>query len=184
MSRQIQVNHSLHTEPTAEPHVPPERSMKKDSEQVKIEIPLLGSALDSGYESETVWAEPLGQNRYRIWNLPVFAYNIDMRAIVECAPSSDSGLPVVVKVVEPGDCYVVRLYFSDDATDRDILSILELLKTKRAIIEKHNRSLWAVGFRSKEDYDWLGPILESYVNRDVLKFESGYQPDEPGLNPT
>lgn len=72
------------------------------SGQVEIALPLLGSARDSGFESEAVWAEPLGENRYRIWNLPVFAYNIDMRAIGECAPGADGELPTVVRVVETG----------------------------------------------------------------------------------
>jgi hypothetical protein len=49
--------------------------------QVKVRVPLLGMARKSGFESETLWAEPLGGNRYRIWNLPVFAYNLDMRAV-------------------------------------------------------------------------------------------------------
>ena len=158
-------------------------SMKDDShsEQVKIAIPLLGSARDSGFESETVWAERLGENRYRIWNLPVFAYNIDMRAIVQCAPGSNGELPVVVRVLEPGDCFVVRLFFSDSASDQDIESVLDLLKGKRALFEKYNRRLWAVGLRSTDDYDWLGPALDAYVERGILRFESGFQPNEPGF---
>ena len=153
----------------------------RNDELVKMAIPLLGSARDSGFEFETVWAEPLGQNRYRIWNLPVFAYNIDMRAIVECSSGSDDGFPVAVRVLEPGDCFVVRLYFNDSASDQDIDSVLDLLGGKRALFEKYDRRLWAVGLRSKENYDWLGPALEPYVARKVLEFESGLQPDEPVL---
>src|SRR5262245_5110416 len=95
--------------------------------QVKIRIPLLGSARESGFESETVWAEPLGGNRYRIWNLPVFAYNLDMRSVVECtAAGDDDELPVVIRVVEPGDCYVIRLYFRSDASDADVQAVLDV----------------------------------------------------------
>ena len=78
---------------------------------VKVRVRLLGSALQSGYESETLWAEFLGTNRYRIWNLPVFVYNLNMRAIVECEPDPAGGLPIVTRVIEQGDCFTIRLYF-------------------------------------------------------------------------
>jgi hypothetical protein len=152
--------------------------------QVKIRIPLLGSARQSGFESELVWAEPVGNNRYRIWNLPVFAYNLDMRAVVECAPDPEGGLPVAIRIVEPGDCYVIRLYFHEAATDTHIQAVLDVLSSRRAIFEKYNRRLWAVGLRSVEDYEWVGPALQRFVDEDVLTLESGLQPNEPVIGGT
>ena len=148
---------------------------------IKIRIPLVGSARDSGFESETVWAEPLGANRYRVWNLPVFAYNIDMRAIVECTSAEEDGFPVVVRVVEPGDCYVVRLYFAKDATAGDIDAVLGVLSSRQAVFEKYEHNLWAVGLRSVGDYKWIGGALKDYIDRGLLTIESGYQPNEPKL---
>ena len=154
----------------------------KDREgQVKIRVPLLGSARESGLESETLWAEPLGGNRYRIWNIPVFAYNLDMRAVVECAPDPDGGLPLVVSIVEPGDCYSIRLYFRTDVADEQVQEVLDLLSSHRALFEKFNRNLWAVGLRSLNDYEWVGPALQKYVDAGILKFESALQADEPTL---
>jgi hypothetical protein len=51
-------------------------SMTPNKGLVKVRVRLVGSASRSGYESETLWAEPLGANRYRIWNLPVFVYEV------------------------------------------------------------------------------------------------------------
>jgi len=156
--------------------------MSRTSEgQVKILVPLLGSARDSGFESETLWAEPLGGNRYRIWNLPVFAYNLDMRAVVECAPDPQGGLPVAIRVLEPGDCYVIRLYFTDVASDSDIQAVLDILSAQRAVFEKYNRRVWAVGLRSVDDYALVGVALREHVARGVLTLESARQPDEPEL---
>ena len=148
---------------------------------VKIRVPILGSARESGFESETLWAEPLGGRRYRVWNLPVFAYNLDMRAVVECEPDPDGGFPLAVRVVEPGDCYAIRLYFRDEASDAQLQEVLNLLGSRRALLEKYNRNLWAVGLRSAEDYEWAGPALQKYVDADILEFESALQPDEPTL---
>lgn len=149
--------------------------------QVKIRVPLLGAARESGFESETLWAEPLGGNRYRIWNLPVFAYNLDMRAIVECCEDPDGGMPIVVRVVEPGDCYVLRLFFEKSASGAEIQAVLDLLSARRALFEKYNTHLWAVGLRTREDYVWVGPALQPFVDANVLTFESSGQEDEPTI---
>jgi hypothetical protein len=155
---------------------------------VKIRIPLLGSARDSGFDSETVWAEPLPDGTFRIWNLPVFAYNIDMRDIVKCRPDPEDpegALPVVTEVVEQGDCYTIRLYFELSASEEQIEEVLDLLSERDAMFEKSSRELcdshqlWAVGLRTPEDYDWVGPALQPFVDAGILTFESAFQPDEP-----
>ena len=157
--------------------------------QIKIRIPLLGAALESGATSELVWAEPLGGNRYRVWNIPAFAYNLDLRAIVECVADPSGEPPVAVRVVEPGDCHVVRLLFQPSATDAQIEGVLELLASRRAIVEKFKRTRWGVGLRSREDYEWFGDALLRFVKEGILGFESGLQRDQPTLggppgNPT
>jgi len=149
--------------------------------QVKVRVPLLGSARDSGFDSETLWAEPLGGNRYRIWNLPVFAYNLDMRAVVECRDDPDGGYPIVTRIVEPGDCFVVRLYFAASAKETDIQAVLDVLRTRRALFEKYNQRLWVVGLRTRADLAWVGTALRAFVEAHILEFESGLQRNEPTL---
>jgi hypothetical protein len=151
------------------------------ADQVKVKVPLLGRARESGFESETLWAEPLGDNRYRIWNLPVFAYNLDMRAVVECRDDPEGGMPIVTKVLEAGDCYVVRLFFEQSATESQIQSVLDLLQSRRALLEKYNARIWAAGLRTREDYEWVGPALTPFVEANVLRFESARQRGEPTL---
>ena len=151
---------------------------------IKVRVHLLGSALESGYESETLWAEDLGEQRYRIWNLPVYAYNIGMRDIVECAPDPEGGLPVVTRVLEQGDCFTVRLYFSAAASDSEIESVLGLLSERRVLFEKSDRLLWAIGLRSREDYDWIGTGLEPFISSGSVALESAYQVAEPPVGAT
>ena len=148
---------------------------------VKVRVKLLGSAVKSGYDSETLWAEPLGENRYRIWNLPVFAYNLDMRAIVECESDPEGGLPIVTRVLEEGDCFTVRLYFSRQASDEQIQEVLDLVSQRRALLEKNSREVWAVGLRTLEDYEWLGSGLAPFVRDGILNFESSFQRNEPAI---
>ena len=83
--------------------------------------------------------------------------------------------------MEPGDCYAIRLCFRSEATDAQVQEVLDLLGSRRVLLEKYNRNLWAVGLRTAEDYEWAGPALQKYVDADVLAFESAFQADEPKL---
>jgi hypothetical protein len=152
-----------------------------NDDQIKIRIPLLGAALESGSTSELVWAEPLGGKRYRIWNIPALAYNVEMRDIVECDPDAAGGPPVAVRVVERGDCYVIRLVFNRHTTERQIDEVLGVLTGRGAVLEKFKDRCWGVGLRSIEDYRWVGGALQPFVDRGVLTFESAFQPDQPWL---
>lgn len=104
-----------------------------------------------------------------------------MRAIVECEPDSDGGLPIVTRVLEQGDCFTIRISFNLKATADQIQIVLDLLSDRRALIEKTSRQLWAVGFRTLADYEWAGPALAPFVRDGVLSFESSQQRDEPAV---
>jgi hypothetical protein len=82
------------------------------------------------------------------WNLSVFVYNLEMRAIVECEPDPGGGLPIVTRVVEQGDCFTIRLYFKAAASDAQIHDLVDILSERRALFEKNSRELWAVGLRT------------------------------------
>lgn len=109
----------------------------------------------------------------------MFAYNLDMRAVVECRDDPDGGSPIVTKVIEPGDCYVIRVAFTELAGEADTQSVLDLLGTRRALVEKYNSRLWAVGLRTRDDYGWVGGALRPFVDAKILNFESGLQATEP-----
>jgi len=104
-----------------------------------------------------------------------------MRAVVECRDDPGGGMPIVVRVLEPGDCYVLRLFFAESATEPEIQTVLDLLSARRALFEKYNTHLWAVGLRTREDYVWVGSALKPFVDAKVLTFESGFQDDEPTI---
>ena len=43
--------------------------------KVRISIPL---PADTALRSEVMWAEPLGEGRYRLANIPFHAYNLNL----------------------------------------------------------------------------------------------------------
>lgn len=149
-----------------------------ESARAKIRIPLRGSALESGYESESVWADRLGNHLYRVWNVPALAYNVEMTAVVEC-DEVPGDLPKLIRVVETGSCHGVRLYFSEAAPDEAVQAVLDLVGSRKPVTAKCGQRLWTAGFRSVEDYEWLGRALKEHIEAGTVRLDSVFQPSEP-----
>lgn len=76
-----------------------------DNELVKIR---LKSTDENDYE--TVWAEPLADNYYRLDNSPFFAYGLSWRDVVEARVGSD-GVLDYVRVIRKSGNRTVRIIF-------------------------------------------------------------------------
>src|ERR1700750_3313832 len=62
-----------------------------------------------GNEFETMWATPVGPDRYRLENSPFYAYGVSWLDIVEARPEDPGDLPVVVRRVEKSGHRTLRL---------------------------------------------------------------------------
>src|SRR6476661_1521622 len=60
-------------------------------------------------EFETMWATPVGPDRYRLENSPFYAYGVSWLDVVEALPDEAAGLPVFVRRVERSGHRTVRL---------------------------------------------------------------------------
>lgn len=60
--------------------------------------------------SESVWAESLGNQRYRIQNVVVLAQHVSVMDVVRCTSRSDE-IPEVVEVVERGPYCTIGIIF-------------------------------------------------------------------------
>ena len=59
-----------------------------------------------------MWATPMGGNRYRLENLPFFAYGMSFHDIVEAEPAQD-GMLDFVRVVEKSGYRTIRVVTAD-----------------------------------------------------------------------
>jgi hypothetical protein len=66
---------------------------------------------------ETLWADPVGTDRYRLDNCPFYAYGVSWRDVVEARPDPD-GMLRMVRVVEKSGHRTVRVIF-DPGADED-----------------------------------------------------------------
>ena len=80
-----------------------------DSAQVKV-------LLQEDDNVETLWAERVGPDRYRIENSPFWAYGVSWRDIVEARPDAD-GMLTFVRVLEKSGHRTVRLILKPPANE-------------------------------------------------------------------
>jgi len=65
---------------------------------------------------ETLWADPLGNDRYRLDNTPWYAYRVSYGDVIEARPD-EGGLLVFVKVVEKSGYRTIRLILNPPADE-------------------------------------------------------------------
>jgi hypothetical protein len=84
-------------------------------------------------EVETLWADSLGENRYRLDNLPWYAYRVSLDDVVEALPDSDGQLHLV-RVVEKSGNRTIRLMCAVGESDRELT--LESKQLLAGLIER------------------------------------------------
>ena len=73
-------------------------------------------------EVETVWAEPLGENRYRLDNTPWFAYGVSWKDVVEAKPEIEGdNMPDFIRVVEKSGHRTIRVILEDEKAKKEVL---------------------------------------------------------------
>src|SRR5260221_2496796 len=92
---------------------------------VKIKVPLPPND-PSGGEAEWMWADPDGENRFRLRNVPVFAFGLSYGDTVN-APSVE-GVPVFANVAEHNGHSTYRIYVKTGRQASEVAGLLDRLK--------------------------------------------------------
>ena len=66
---------------------------------------------DGSFEVETLWAYDLGDDRYKIDNLPFYAYSVSVDDVVYAPADPDDGRPTFQKVLTKSGNRTVRVVF-------------------------------------------------------------------------
>jgi hypothetical protein len=76
---------------------------------VRIRIVLERSPGEAGPDEDSVWAEPLGSERFRVESCPFFAYGLSRDDVVLVAGPQEAGAPVLEDVLEKGGHRTLRM---------------------------------------------------------------------------
>ncbi len=118
-------------------------------------------------EFETMWATPVGPDRYRLENSPFYAYGVSWLDIVEARPDS-TGFPVVVRRVEKSGHRTIRLILVPgvkEAPERQ--SVLDDLNRLGCSYEGYNPRYFSIDVPPGIT---LEPVVE-YLSRNGHQWE-------------
>jgi hypothetical protein len=82
---------------------------------------------DGTAEVETLWATPLGDDKYKLDNSPLYAYSVSWQDIVYAPFSTEEGLPTFERVLSKSGNRTIRVAFEFPAESDQVMKGLVAL---------------------------------------------------------
>ena len=148
-------------------------STNREAPKVKLVIPLRPGA-DHGWGAENLWAEPVGEDRYRLRNIPTGAFDASLDDVVEAFEGTDGRL-TFDRVTERGGHSTYRIVLEDD-TDEDTFSRRWApLQEAGCRYESHSEEpLYAVDVPPEADIHRVYELLADGERDGIWDFEEGH----------
>ena len=121
---------------------------------------------------ESLWAEELGNNLYRIRNVPFNAYGLNFHDVVYAKSESEELKPSILKVHQYSGHKTLRVIFIDDSTEQERIKKLKELNEYKAYHENANGVLFAIDVKVGGNYGAVCDALYAWENQGVLSYET------------
>jgi hypothetical protein len=127
---------------------------------------------DAPGESESLWAESLGNDLYRLRNSPWFAFGLHFHDVVRAVPDGPGELPRVREVVRRSGHKTLRVLFDGAVDEPDRKVMLEELHRWRCFHENADETLYALDVQPEGDNDAVFDQLTEWEEDGKLQFET------------
>ena len=121
---------------------------------------------------ESMWAEPLGNDLYKIQNVPFYAYGLNFHDIVRATADSDELKPEIRELVEPSGHRTFRLFFKKGIKREQQEEILDSFQELHVSYERADKIYVALDMKPVGDYQSVFDKLEEYEKQGILGFET------------
>ena len=135
----------------------------------KVHVALPNHWATSG---EAMWASLVGGNRYRIENVPFYAYNLNYGDVVEAMPAASDQKPSVMRVVERSGHRTVRVNFAKSVDEGMQLHHLGTLTELHVTHERCNERYVALDLDPDADLDAVRDRLDSWESEGIAEYET------------
>lgn len=134
-----------------------------ESQHVKIEFRVQNET--GGFDVETMWAVPLGDDRYRLDNTPFYAYGVSWDDII-IAKAQKDGFPVFESCAEKSGNSTVRIIFTEEEVQGlSAETMLAQLAEMGCSYEGADASYYAVNVPADTD---LSEIAELLTHNEIM----------------
>jgi Domain of unknown function (DUF4265) len=121
---------------------------------------------------ESLWATSLGNDLYRIENVPFFAYGLNFLDIVRATADSPELKPEIREVVTASGHRTYRVIFNKDVERDNQATLLESLEKFGASYERADGINVSIDIKPSGDHDAVFDKLDEYEEKGFLSFET------------
>lgn len=121
---------------------------------------------------ESMWAEPLGDNLFKIKNAPFFAYGLNYDDVVRATADSESLKPEIRALVESSGHRTFRLFFNKELTREQQEDILDSFQVLHVSYERANDTYVVLDLTPEGSYSSVFDKLDGYEKQELLSFET------------
>ncbi len=126
------------------------------------------------YETESVWAERLSENQFRILNSPFFAFGVSYEDEIEAEPDGDRFRFVKVLRRSGRSTYRVILQGGMTISDPEFIERWKAFREAGCTYENANDKYISIDMAPTVDVASMYSLLEDGENDGVWVFEEGY----------
>ena len=121
---------------------------------------------------EAMWATLLGGNRYRIENVPFYAYNLNYGDVVEAVASAPDRKPSVMRVVARSGHRTIRVFFKEATEENERLTRLKSLGDLKVTFERCNDRYFALDLEPEADLNTVRDRLDVWESEGIAEYET------------
>jgi hypothetical protein len=148
---------------------------------VKVKILLTPSPNDPAWPPvpfETLWTENMGDNRYRVDNIPWFAHGLSYNDIISVEDVSADEPLVFDRLIEHcgHSTYRVMPTFSDEKGHEAFHQMIDALRQLGCAVERNTASFFAVDVPPTSNVGAVYEILTVGGQYEIWDFDVGYTP--------
>lgn len=140
---------------------------------VKVEVTLSPEARYAGFETESLWARPLGDGLFELQSVPFFEYNLNLKDIVRCDESGP--LPRFLEVVKRSGQETLRVIFSQSAEPRFLLDTIAFMRERGGVVEPGKNRFYSISFPSWQILHEVATDLKVRDSNQWVSYESGFR---------
>ena len=139
-----------------------------DDELTKVHVDLPNHSVGG----ESMWARHLGGDRYRIENVPFYAYGLNFHDVVEAREASLDLKPSVIRVLERSGHDTLRVIFEEDVPEGDHGRYLDDLAPLHVSFERCSTRYYALDLEPEASVDQVRRRLDAWESESVLAYET------------
>ena len=121
---------------------------------------------------ESLWARELGGDRFRIENVPFYAYDLNFGDVVEARPLAAGQKPSVLRVVTRSGHATLHVMFDEQLTEARYFEFLDALRPLAVSYERCTQRYFALDLEPEASINAVRDRLDEWEAEGLLAYET------------